>query len=265
MIHRPLFRRNYDFHIRAIFFFFQSHNYSISQTYSLFNFYQHGQIINELLISNSITKQNGELYRKIVFVAESDLSRTIVKIRTVVVLPQKQSRRMARYLRTSSPISNSNDVVFFFLMMKRGCLNLNAAPSSNEIRISFTIANARFNVFFSAIFHAVLHRGLLPELKQFSKAQYRRKILNRFEGTDEKYRPSRRDVEKGALISSLRHGADIYISRRFLSSCFSYFGNEKREHCRGRGDEQLTLDFFFFFSLHRLEPVSSIIVVIDIC
>lgn len=92
-------------------------------------------------------------------------------------------------------------------MMKRGLKSTPRHPIEITLANFVHLANSCDSMFSSPFFYACIPQFII---KWNNFRAYRRKILNRFERTDEKYRPSRRDVEKGTRISSPR-GWYIYI------------------------------------------------------
>lgn len=143
-------------------------------------------------------------------------------------------------------------------MMKRGLKSTPRHPIEITLANFVHLANSRDSMFSSPFFYACIPQFII---KWNNFRAYRRKILNRFERTDEKYRPSRRDVEKGTRISSPR-GWYIYIyiflvvSSRRVSLIWQW--KESTVEKGGNMNNYARFGSIFFF-LHWLEPIITFV------
>lgn len=139
-----------------------------------------------------------------------------------------------------------------FFMMKRGLKSTPRHPIEITLANFVHLANSCDSMFSSPFFYACIPQFII---KWNNFRAYRRKILNRFERTDEKYRPSRRDVEKGTRISSPR-GWYIYIFLVVSSRRVSLIWQWKESTVEKGGNMNNYARFgsiFFFFTLTRAD------------
>lgn len=137
-------------------------------------------------------------------------------------------------------------------MMKRGLKSTPRHPIEITLANFVHLANSCDSMFSSPFFYACIPQFII---KWNNFRAYRRKILNRFERTDEKYRPSRRDVEKGTRISSPR-GWYIYIFLVVSSRRVSLIWQWKESTVEKGGNMNNYARFgsiFFFFTLTRAD------------
>lgn len=135
-------------------------------------------------------------------------------------------------------------------MMKRGLKSTPRHPIEITLANFVHLANSCDSMFSSPFFYACIPQFII---KWNNFRAYRRKILNRFERTDEKYRPSRRDVEKGTRISSPR-GWYIYIFLVVSSRRVSFIWQWKESTVEKGGNmNNSDSDRFFFFTLTRAD------------
>lgn len=139
-------------------------------------------------------------------------------------------------------------------MMKRGLKSTPRHPIEITLANFVHLANSCDSMFSSPFFYACIPQFII---KWNNFRAYRRKILNRFERTDEKYRPSRRDVEKGTRISSPRGWyIYIYIFLVVSSRRVSLIWQWKESTVEKGGNMNNYARFgsiFFFFTLTRAD------------
>lgn len=141
-------------------------------------------------------------------------------------------------------------------MMKRGLKSTPRHPIEITLANFVHLANSCDSMFSSPFFYACIPQFII---KWNNFRAYRRKILNRFERTDEKYRPSRRDVEKGTRISSPR-GWYIYIFLVVSSRRVSLIWQWKESTVEKGGNMNNYARFgSIFFFLHWFEPIITFV------
>lgn len=153
-------------------------------------------------------------------------------------------------------------------MMKRGLKSTPRHPIEITLANFVHLANSCDSMFSSPFFYACIPQFII---KWNNFRAYRRKILNRFERTDEKYRPSRRDVEKGTRISSPR-GWYIYIflvvSSRRVSLIWQWKESTVEKGGNMNNYARFGSIFFFFYidssrSLHLFKDSKSMKILSD--